>query len=209
MNGKQTVSSLDLILRWFTRVATVNILWIVFSLFGLLIGGVFPATIAALGICRKWLRGEHDIKIWQVFKRVYRQEFYVSNMVGWLLTIIGIVLYVNYRLIGLSAGEFSFVVPFAFYFILFFYTIIVIWIFPLLVHYQTSWLQQIKNALIIGLTKIHYTLANGIILMLVIYFSLKFPGIIPFFSFSLITLGIMYVSIQVFNKIDNNKNVSI
>ena len=72
MKGKQIVTSLDRILQWIMRLAVVNGLWILFSLFGLLVGGVFPATVAALGLSRKWILGEQEVKIWKTFKQIYR-----------------------------------------------------------------------------------------------------------------------------------------
>ncbi|MFC0473702.1 YesL family protein [Halalkalibacter kiskunsagensis] len=202
MNGTQIVSSLDRILHWIVQLAVINILWFYYTLLGLFIGGVFPATLAALGLSRKLIMGNTDIKMWKTFKQIYREEFIRSNLIGWLLTIIGGILYMNYLAIANSSEELLFVVPFAFYFILFFYIIVVIWVFPLLAHYQTSWFSYIRSAIIIGLTKIHYTLASGLVVFTVVYFSLDFPGLIPFFSISLATIGCMWLSMQTFGQLD-------
>ncbi|WP_226037213.1 YesL family protein [Aquibacillus saliphilus] len=203
MKGKQIVTSLDLILQWIMRLAFVNVLWILFSLMGFVIGGVFPATVAALGVSRKWIMGQHDIKIWRTFKQIYRQEFIGANKLGWLLSVIGGLLYLNYRVIINSAEDIFFIIPFAFYLLLFFYIIVVIWSFPLLTHYQASIVQHIKNAIIIGLTKIHYTIVSGFVIVLTMYLSLSYPGIIPFFSFSIVSLLCMWFSMQIFSKVDN------
>jgi uncharacterized membrane protein YesL len=207
MNGKQIVTSLDLILQWIMRLAVVNGLWILFSLRGLIVGGIFPATVAALGVSRKWIMGDKEIKIWKTFKQIYRQEFFGANIMGWVLFIVGGLLYLNYRVIANTTGEIIFVIPFAFYLVLFFYTIIVIWSFPLLVHYQGTWFQHIRNALIIGLTKIHYTLASGLVVFAITYFSLDFPGFIPFFSISMAAIGCMWLSMQVFKKLDHRLSI--
>ncbi|WP_332630766.1 YesL family protein [Halalkalibacter flavus] len=202
MNGAQIVSSLDRILRWIVQLAVINILWFYYTLLGLFVGGVFPATLAALGLSRKLIMGNKDIKLWKTFKQIYKEEFIRSNLIGWCLTVIGGILYLNYLAIERSREELLFVIPFAFYFILFFYIIVVIWVFPLLAHYQTTWFSYIRNAVIIGLTKIHYTLASGVMVFTVIYVSLDFPGLIPFFSVSFATIGCMWLSMQTFVKID-------
>ncbi|WP_408011396.1 YesL family protein [Pseudalkalibacillus sp. A8] len=202
MNGKQIVTTLDLILRWIMRLAAINVLWFFYSLLGFFVGGVFPATVAALGVSRKLLNGEQDIKIWRTFKQIYRQEFASANILGWLLSVVGALLYLNYQVIVNSAGEIIFVIPFIFYLVLFFYIIIVLWSFPLLAHYHATWFQQIKNALIIGLTKIHYTFASGLVVFAVMYFSLVYPGVIPFFSISVAALGCMWFSMRIFWKLD-------
>ena len=202
MNGKGIVTTLDAVLQWFTRIVSVNVLWILFSLMGFLVGGIFPATAAALGVSRKWLMGDTEIKIWQTFKKTYRQEFFSANLLGWILLLIGLVLYWNFQLMAESAGEIPVFVPFAFYLVLFFYTMIAMWSFPLLVHYKGSWRQHLKNALIIGLTKIHYTVANFLVLFSIAYFSLAYPGFIPFFSISLSALCSMWFALQIFQKLD-------
>ncbi|MDQ0257364.1 putative membrane protein YesL [Evansella vedderi] len=200
-NGKQVVSSLDRVLRWIMNLAAINILWFVYSLRGLIVGGVFPATVAALGVSRKLIIGE-EIKIWKTYKNIYLQEFRSANILGWILTFVGTLLYLNYRVIANASGELLFVIPFAFYFILFFYFIIVLWSFPLLAHYKSTLFKYIQNAVIIGLTKIHYTFASGVLVFTVIYISLDFPGLIPFFSISIAAIGCMWISMQIFGQLD-------
>lgn len=206
MNGKQIITTLDLVLHWIMRFTIVNLLWIFFSILGVIVGGVFPATVAAMAVCRKWLLGESEIRIWKTFYQCYRKDFLKVNILGWSLTLVGSLLYVNYQLIADMNGKLLVIVPFAFYFLVFFYLLIVLWSFPLFVHYQTSILHHIRNAIIIGLTKLHYTLVLLLIVGSVFYASLDFPGIIPFFSFSLLTFGCMWASMQLFIKLDR-KNV--
>jgi len=202
MNGKQIVSSLDFVLQWITRLATINILWFIFSLRGFLVGGIFPATVAVLGVSRKLIMADTEVKIMSAFKQIYRQEFKNANILGWLLSVIGGLLYLNFKVIAESSGEILFVIPFAFYLVIFFYVIVILWTFPLLAHYQASWKQHIKNALIIGLTRIHYTIASGLVVLAVFYFSLDYPGLIPFFSISVASIGSMWFSMRIFGKID-------
>lgn len=202
MNGKGIVTTLDLLLHWITRLVVVSILWIVFSLAGLLAGGIFPATAAALGVSRKWLMGDSEVKILKAYKKIYKQEFIAANIIGWILTLIGIVLYINFRLIIKSEGELPIITPFAFYLILFFYIITALWSFPLLVHYNDKWFKHVKHAFIIGLTKLHYTFFMGLILFSIIYLSLLFPGVIPFFTISIAAICWMWFALQVFGKLD-------
>ncbi|MBM7553144.1 YesL family protein [Thalassobacillus pellis] len=206
MNGKQIVTTLDLVLHWIMRLAVVNGLWFLFSLRGLLIGGIFPATAAVLGLARKWLMGQEEVKLWKTFKQIYRQEFVIANTIGWILTIFGGLLYLNYKVIAGSGGEVLFIVPFAFYLLLFFYTIVALWVFPLMVHYKTGWRQYLKNALIIGVTKLHYTLAIAVVVFAVLYYSLEYPGMIPFFTISLMATGSMWLSMLVFRQLDQKES---
>ncbi|WP_077624544.1 YesL family protein [Sediminibacillus massiliensis] len=203
MNGKGIVTTLDSLLQWITRLVAVNLLWIGTSLAGLLIAGVFPATAAALGVSRKWLRGDKDFSIWKSFIGIYKKDFLSANVVGWIITIAGIILYVNFQILTGNQGEIPFIIPFAFYPVLFIYFLIVMWSFPLLVHYKAKCFHHIRNAVIIGLSKIHYTLGMGVVLFSITYLSLGYPGMIPFFSISIAAICSMWFALQVFSKIDS------
>jgi uncharacterized membrane protein YesL len=206
MNGKQIVSKLDYLFNWIVRLVILNGLWILFSILGLFAAGIFPATAAVLGVARKWIMGEQEINIWNTYKQIYRSEFSSANSVGWILSVIGVILYINYRVILKHADEFVFAVPFAFYLLVFFYIILVIWSFPLMVHYKATWRQHFKNAIIIGVTKIHYTILCGVTVFAIIYLSLGYPGIIPFFTISLIGMTCMWFTLQIFNQLDEARN---
>ncbi|BDG36084.1 DUF624 domain-containing protein [Saccharococcus caldoxylosilyticus] len=41
--------------EWITRLACINILWMLFTLAGLIVFGIAPATVALFTIVRKWL----------------------------------------------------------------------------------------------------------------------------------------------------------
>ncbi|MFV2049067.1 YesL family protein [Metabacillus litoralis] len=207
MNGKEIVSKLDFILQWIFRLVVLNVAWIFYSVLGLFVAGVFPATAAMLSVARKWILGEHDIKIFQTFKNAYRQEFATANILGWILTITGVILYVNFQLMKNSVSVFSVVTPFAFYLMVFFYMILLIWAFPMLVHYKATWRQHLKNAIIVGLSKIHYTLMCGLAIFAILYLSLSYPGIIPFFTISVLGIGVMWVTLRVFTRMDQGVTV--
>ncbi|MFL6556498.1 MAG: YesL family protein, partial [Bacillus sp. (in: firmicutes)] len=68
--------------EWFMRLAYVNLLWFFFSLAGLVLLGIMPATVALFTIVRKWQLKETDLPIWKTFLSVYRQEFKKSNGLG-------------------------------------------------------------------------------------------------------------------------------
>lgn len=202
MNGKGIVTSLDSILQWVTRFVILNLFWFLYSARGLFVLGIFPATVAALGVMKKWLDGEHDIRIRESFKQFYKEDFKDANKIGWTLSLIGAVLYLNYTIIAGSDGGVWVGTIFGFYFITFLYSIIVAWTFPLLIQYKNHWFKHLKSALVIGLVKIHYTIAIYSVLFSVTYLTLTYPGIIPFFSISLFVCMWYWLSFQVFKKIE-------
>ncbi len=201
MFGQQLVDSLDQFLKWVLRIAWLNLLWITFSLLGLFVAGIFPATVAALNVSRKWRLKDTEFSVWKVFKSTYRKEFKTANIIGWIFTLIAGVLYLNYQVMIALGDTLPIVVPFAFYFIVFLYMITVLWIFPLITHYETNIKQYIKHAFIIGISKLHFTFGIGMVIFLMLYFSLDLPSMFFFITFSLLSVGTMLVAFPVFKKI--------
>jgi len=188
MNSQYIVNSLDKILRWILRLVLINVLWVFYTLLGLIAGGIFPATLSALKIFRKWILGDVDVPIRSTFKQEFRKDFKKANLVGWILTFAGLVLYVNYLAIR-SMGEINIVFLAAFYLLILFYVNLVIWSFPQLAHYNGSIKHFFKNAIIMGIGRFHYTIGIGLYLFIVLYISLRYPGMLPFFTISIAAFG--------------------
>lgn len=201
------ITSLDRIAIWITRMVHLNILWILYTLLGLVIGGIFPATIAAFGVVRKWLMDEQDIKVWETFRVIYKQEFLSANGLGWILSVIGVGLFLNFKMIEAFQGQVNPIIPFVFYLIIFLYLLIVVWTFPLKAHYEASILRTIINALILGLTKVHISIIILIFLFAITYLSLEIPMLILLSLFSLAVLVWFWNALRIFRVIDHNKNL--
>lgn len=196
---------LDNLFKLIWTLAFVNILWLLFSLLGVFIFGVFPATVAALSTMRKMvLEGDVDFSIWKHFTRTYKREFLHSNMLGLGLGLVGAVLYFNYTLMHDPSIYTPFYVPFAFYFIVVLYATILIWVFNLYVHYELKWFRYIKYAVIIGIGKLHYTFMMLVFAFSLVFLSLEFPSLLLFFTVSAIAIFQTWISLHVFQKIDTH-----
>ncbi|MFD2804762.1 YesL family protein [Litchfieldia salsa] len=191
-----------LISEWISRFAYVNFLWIVFSLAGLVAFGIMPATVALFSVTRKWVMGRTDFPIFQTFAKTFRKEFIKSNMLGLILFSFGYMLYVDLAYIP-TEGILLTLLRFSVLAIGFFFIIIVLYIFPVYVHYEWKTLSYIKYALILGASYPHFTFGM-MIAMFILYLMLSIlPGIIPFFSVSLLAYLMMYISYQVFSKAES------
>src|SRR5690625_7732837 len=78
------------------RLAYVNLLWILFTVLGLGLFGIFPATVALFVVTRKWVMGDHDIPIFSRFWHNYRKEIFLSTLLGFFLFLIGFVIFVYF-----------------------------------------------------------------------------------------------------------------
>lgn len=190
--------------NWIMRLAYVNVLWLIFSSAGLIIFGLFPATTAMFSVIRSWIIHDLDSPVFKTFWKSYKADFIQSNIIGYFMLMIGYLLYINFMYIQTMAGK-----PIiTLFFVLFFtfcltFGVILLYIFPILVHYQLKTIEAIKSAFLIGLLSPFYTLLmiSG---MAAAYLLISFiPGMIPFFSGSLIALFIMANAYRAIIKVDH------
>ncbi|GAB2318264.1 YesL family protein [Alkalibacterium sp. s-m-22] len=86
-------------LEWVAFLAYVNLLWIGFTLIGLIVAGIGPATITVFSMIRSKLRqGDHS-HIYRKFRSEYRTHFKAGNIYFGLVTSAALFLYVDSRLI--------------------------------------------------------------------------------------------------------------
>ena len=154
------------ILQFITKIVYsvwLNILWFVCSLPVFTLG---PATTALFYSCQKMARDEEGY-ITRSFFRSFRQNFKQGTIIGLIMTGLGAFLcfdgYVLLRLYKTSAFwaivSAVFLVAFAAWFI------VLMWVFPLLAHFNNTTLAMFKNAIMLGMRFLLCT-----VLMAAIYF---------------------------------------
>lgn len=191
--------------EWIVKFAYVNFLWFFFTAIGLVVVGLFPATMALFAIMRKWIMGETDIPTFKTFWFYYKRDFVKGNIVGFVLTTISFVLYFDYVLLEQSGGLlfkilFSLLLPTIFMFI---FTIC--YCFSVFVHYEYKPLHVIRNAFLVMIVSPLSTVMM-IAGMVILYFSLRnFPGLIVLFGPSLLAFLIMWSSYISFENILSKK----
>ncbi|SER28528.1 Uncharacterized membrane protein YesL [Gracilibacillus ureilyticus] len=194
------VESLDRILKALLKIVWLNFLWFASALTGLLIFGIFPATVALLTVSHNVIEKKLDFPIYHHFINIYKKEFGRANLSGWLLVLCAIILYLNYQIIDQSNGQVPLIVVFSFYFLIIIYSLVAIWIFPLMSCFEGNIIQYLKNAIIIGLTKFIYTILNLLCLTVCLYISLEIPAMFLFVTAGLTGILVMSVSVNVFSK---------
>jgi uncharacterized membrane protein YesL len=196
--------------EWVMKLAYVNILWILFSVSGLIVLGVSPATVALFTILRKWLMNETDVPIFRTFLHTYKKEFWKANRLGWLMALIGMFLFIDFKFLLTIGGTIQYVlsVPLLIITLLFFITLL--YIFPVYVQYELRLIQYIKNSFYIGIINMHITILMIAFTILLIILYSTLPGIVPFFSISLFSLMVMTGAKQSFNRIEaKQKKISL
>jgi uncharacterized membrane protein YesL len=194
--------------NWIIRLAYVNILWIAFTLLGLIILGFFPATAAMFAVIRKWVLGNEDNPVFRTFWTVYRKEFLKSNLLGIFLSSIGYFLYIDYLLISEGSNNFIQLFHYPLLIIILLYLLTILFVFPIYVHYDLKLFQVIKNSLITMIISPFITLIM-IIASFVVYLLLStFPGLLPLFGGSLLAFLLTRSFLIATNRIERIKKMN-
>lgn len=191
---------------WIMRLAFLNILWIFFTLIGLVIIGFFPATIAMFTIVRHWIRGDTDIPILKTFWNTYKKNFLKANTLGVITTIVGYVIYLDLLFFRDMGGPFGGVMLFLSITILILYLMISFFLLPVFAHYDVKTVEYFKYAFIIGASYPFYSFYIGLSIFVIYYVTASFPVIFLFFSGSILSLLMMRFGYTAFEKIEKRNN---
>ncbi|WML41324.1 YesL family protein [Neobacillus sp. OS1-2] len=181
LTGK-TMGKLFIVCEWMMKLAYLNLLWFLFSIAGFLLFGIMPATVALFTIIRKWLMKETDVPVWQTFLTAYRREFKRANGLGICLAISGVFLASDFLFLRMVDGALQLALLAPLLIITMGYIIIVLYIFPVYVHYEGTLMDYLKNAFFIGVLNFHITLLLLAGLGAILFLMLYQPGLIPFFG---------------------------
>jgi uncharacterized membrane protein YesL len=195
------------ICEWITRLAYVNILWGLFTLVGAIFLGVAPATVALFTVVRKWLLfSDNDVPIFKTFFNTYKKEFLQANKMGLFIGLVSYILYIDFLYIANVREAFQLAFSVFLFVILVFYAITLLYIFPIYVHYELRFLQYIKYSFFIGMANPLMTLTMFLSIILLTVLFIYIPGLIPFFSVSLVSVVLMWCALRGFRKIEEKQN---
>ncbi|MGI2329230.1 YesL family protein [Planococcus sp. YIM B11945] len=188
------------ILEWITRFAYLNLLWIIFTLFGGVVLGFFPSTTAMYAVARQWLKGETDLPLFQMFWGYYRQEFWKSNLLGVFVTLITALIAADILFIQSNSNDllsWTYAPLFAFMLL---FALFLFYLFPSFVHYDVNVRSVIKNSFLLMLIN---PLNNLLILLTLVplyYFMSLVPPLVVIFGGSVYAFLTMRFALHAFNK---------
>ena len=133
------------------ELAYINLIWIFFTLVGLIAFGFFPATAAMFTVVRKLIRDEEKFKILPTFWTLFRTDFLKTNGFGLMFLIIGYFFYFDFHFLQLNNGKLQFLFPVLF-FILISGIITLLFFFPVYVHFNLKFFQYLKQSFLIAIT---------------------------------------------------------
>lgn len=121
---------------WITRFTYVSLLWVLFTLLGLVIFGISPATAALFVVTRKWVQKDVEIPIFQTFWNEYKENFWKTNGLGLVLLAFGYLISIEYIVLSNMEG---FMYNIATLFVIgqmILYGIVLIYFFPVYAHFN-------------------------------------------------------------------------
>ncbi len=200
--------SLFAITEWITRFAYVNLLWIVFTILGLIVFGFFPATVAMFTLIRQWIIGNVDEPVFKTFFATYKKEFLSSNLFGLVIVCIGIVFYVNTQYLLLDTGGFHTIIKAPLYVAMIIMTLTVLYVIPTFVHYDIRFIHVWKNAFFMMLLHPLHNILMILGIVMMVFVMQYIPGTIVFFGGSILAYIIMGTCYHTFQRIELKKNKS-
>jgi len=180
----------------------VNILWVIFTVLGLGFFGFGPSTVAMYTVFRRWSMGEIDVPVFTTFWDAYRKHFLKANLLGILILLIAYMLYVNLNFFELQNEWFSIIVRYTILIATFFFGIMLIYIFPLYVHYDNTFFNHFKNSILIAIFHPIRTAYAVAALFTLYYLFSVLPVLIFLMGPSLVSMVIMWISYRTFARVE-------
>lgn len=187
--------------EWIWRFIFINILWCLFLFPGLIIFGIFPSTVAMFTVIRKWVIGDVDIPVFKTFWNSYKKDFYKSNLLGIVITLIGYVLYVDYQFLHFNTNSLTQILNIVLFIVIIIYVLMLMYVFPIFVHYEIKIFEVLKNAFLIMIMYPFITIMMLAGSLLIYYVMTAFPGLIPIFGGSFLSFILMWCANFAFTKI--------
>ncbi|MFC4320002.1 YesL family protein [Litchfieldia salsa] len=185
------------------KLVYIQLLWLTFTLLGVVIIGIGPATYAMFTVMRQWIRGNKEISIFKTFFHSFRSEFKESFFFGIIYLVGGIILFVDLIYVQSPLLKGFLII------ISFLYTVSLLYIYPILVHYEwQSMIQKLKCSILFGLSYLQYTLMLIVALAVVYFVLFMYPGVLTFFGISIGSYMIMFMANQVFKRIEMEAGVN-
>ncbi|MCJ7843245.1 DUF624 domain-containing protein [Lederbergia sp. NSJ-179] len=184
------------------KLVYLNLLWFLFTLFGLGIFGIFPATAALCRIQQQWLIEKNNSSpIFLFYWREYKRNFLRVNMLAVTLFLIGFILYFDLKFFVHKGGMINQIISLGIYILSIWYMIVLLYILPTYTAYRLKLYKYIQYAFIIGMLNPLKTLGLAIAAGGMMYLSLYFPQILFSLGVSVTFFIIMNVGGQAIHQV--------
>lgn len=178
----------------------VNWLFLIIITVVLMTFVLFPATSAMFTSVRKWVMGDTDVPLFKTFFRGYKENYKASMIGGLFYSILFVVIAVDiyWYFTGATGLE---LVSYIFLGIAALLVTSLFNFFSMVVHYHMKTRQIIKNALLITIGRPFRSLSSAAGAIVVVWLSLRFTFLIPFFAAVIIAFLAFFNFYQIYLKL--------
>lgn len=188
------------------ELAYINVLWILFSVIGLGIFGIFPATVAMFSVVRKLIKNEENIKIFPTYWTSFCFNFLQANGFGLIFLLIAYFFYFDFQFLQLNSGKLEFLYP-VLVFILISSIVTLLFFFPVYTHFDLKFFQYFKQSFLIAITSPIEVIAIGAVAGVIFFITTILPGIIPLFTGSVFAYAATFISFRAFARIERRQSI--
>ena len=146
----------------------LNVMWLICCIPIITIGA---STTALYTVMLRMVKNEEGY-IFRGFLKAFKSNFKQSTLIWLILLLLGIVWTVDFRVAGFMPGMAGIILSAIFLALGFILLSVMIYIFPLTARYENGIKATFKNALILTVAKLHYTLLMVAIVVAAVFASL-------------------------------------
>ncbi|SES09818.1 Uncharacterized membrane protein YesL [Gracilibacillus ureilyticus] len=179
----------------------LNMLWLLFTMLGLVIFGLAPATAALCQVQHHWLKEKHVSSTFRLFWKEYKQHFMKTNGLMIILISIGYIIYFDLQFFMDKEGLWNRLISIGIFILSIWYMIIILYIFPVYTYYEVKLFKYIQYAFIVGLLNPFRTIGVAFTVGGMVYLSLYFPQIMFSLGVSLTFFILMIMANQAMNQV--------
>jgi uncharacterized membrane protein YesL len=186
--------------RWL-EVATdfflLNLIWLAVCL---PVVTIFPSTAAMFGVVRDWVRGKEG-SLTRTFITRFRENLGQSLLVGAIWTVFGVALFLDFLVANQLSYWAEIILKSVLVLVCTVYAFGSVYLFPVMVHYETDWKTVIKNSLLISIGRMPTTVVCLVFLIVMVGLTVVVPFLVVITG-SITAYGVYRLCDRVFRNID-------
>ena len=186
--------------RWLetaTDFFLLNLMWLVACL---PVVTIFPSTAAMFGVVRDWVR-EKEGSLTRTFIARFRENLGQSLLVGAIWTVFGVALFLDFLVANQLSYWAEIILKSVLMLVCTVYAFGSVYLFPVMVHYETDWKTVIKNSLLISIGRMPTTVVCLVFLVVMVGLTVVVPFLVVITG-SITAYGVYRLCDRVFRNID-------
>ena len=191
--------------NWVSNFFFLHLLWLVYSLRGFIILGIFPSTAAVSQVMYKWFdTKEKTFKVREQFDKAYKEYFKLANQIGYIVLLVFGMLYVDLRVSNV------FIQSIILHTFLLFITLLALcisfFLFTIMIRYEFSLKNIFKQSFFVALSVPIYSVSAVVGLILTLSLMKNYIFLAFFFGISLLFLPIVWFTYTGVKKAEERRN---